>query len=300
MTRYRWTGRSDGPGALRIHEVVQHADNNTDFAGATALIGFACDVGVHRNQGRAGAAEGPRALRDALANLPVHFSHNLIDMGDVVCVDDDLEKAQQELASLVERVLRAGGTTLGLGGGHEVAWGHYQGIAAAFPNKRLGIVNVDAHLDLRPLLPGNLGTSGTSFLQIAQHRPEQFDYLCIGVQRFGNTAALFKIANDLKASLVLADEVNEKALPAIHQLIARSDIVYVTVCMDVFAAAFAPGVSAPQPLGLLPRDVIPLLRALRASHKVIAFDIAEVCPALDRDHQTAKLAAALISEAVLD
>ena len=68
-----WHGRADaeeGPRALRWHQVIRPlADGD---APGLALLGFACDAGVARNQGRAGAAEGPAALRRALANLAWH------------------------------------------------------------------------------------------------------------------------------------------------------------------------------------------------------------------------------------
>ena len=51
-----------------------------------------------------------------------------------------------------------------IGGGHETAWGHFQGLA--HPNKDIAILNFDAHFDLRPLINGQLGSSGTPFRQI--------------------------------------------------------------------------------------------------------------------------------------
>ena len=59
--------------------------------------------------------------------------------------------------------------------------------------------------------------------------------------------------------------------------------------------AYAPGVSAPQPLGLLPADLVPLLRWLSSHPKNAGFDIAELCPRYDRGSLTAKLAAQLLA-----
>ena len=57
-----------------------------------------------------------------------------------------------------------------LGGGHEVAFGTYLGLArisrSAHPGDRIGILNLDAHFDLRP---GPVPSSGTPFRQIAEH-----------------------------------------------------------------------------------------------------------------------------------
>ena len=67
-----------------------------------------------------------------------------------------------------------GHRVVGLGGGHEIAWASYQGIAQALQDDarlaRLGIVNFDAHFDLRKPEVAGPGTSGTPFLQIAEAR----------------------------------------------------------------------------------------------------------------------------------
>ena len=59
-----WNGRVDtgeGDRARRWHQVVRPLDDGT--LPGIALLGFACDEGVARNQGRIGAAEGPAVLR---------------------------------------------------------------------------------------------------------------------------------------------------------------------------------------------------------------------------------------------
>ena len=66
--------------------------------------------------------------------------------------------------------------------------------------------------------------------------------------------------------------------------------------MDVFSSSIAPGVSAPQACGLQTWHVIPLLRLIAQSGKVLSFDIAELAPPYDRDKQTASLAARLLWE----
>lgn len=303
-----WKGRDDGPNARRFHQAVRCVDLDRHASAAVdriAIVGFACDAGIKRNHGRVGAAEGPVALRSALAKIPLHMRNDweFLDVGDIICVGDDLEVAQQSLAAVIVRLVQANCRPIVLGGGHEVAWAHYQGLVKARPEQRIGIVNFDAHFDLRPLLPGGKGSSGSSFLQIAQERASQkkrFDYLCLGIQKFGNTAALFETARELGVITILSDviqqDVRGRVLAQLDQLISVTDSLYVTLCMDVFAAAFAPGVSAPQPLGLSPQLVLPLLLYLAASGKVAGFDIAEVSPALDHDGMTAALGAMLIAQ----
>jgi formiminoglutamase len=81
----------------------------------------------------------------------------------------------------------------------------------------------------------------------------------------------------------------------LETIIRQSEFLYVSICMDVFSSAYAPGVSARQPLGLLPWHVLPLLNRLAESGKVLILDIAEVNPLQDKDNLTAQLGASLVS-----
>src|SRR5207248_6597570 len=88
----------------------------------------------------------------------------LADLGNVRA-GDDLEAAQRRLGEAVAGVLRAGAVPVVLGGGHETAFGHFLGYTAA--GVEVGIVNVDAHLDVRPYPAG--GHSGSPFRQALEH-----------------------------------------------------------------------------------------------------------------------------------
>lgn len=307
-----WRGREDDLPRGRLFSRVRCHDLRASLPsaepGAYALLGFACDLGVRRNHGRAGASEGPSALRKALASLPLHGASpvELLDCGDLCCVDDDLERAQEALGAQVKRVIESGRLPILLGGGHEIAWGTAQGVMSAAPQTPLGIVNLDAHLDMRPLESG-LGHSGSGFAQIANEasaRGLPLSYLCLGLQRSGNTSSLMRRARDLGARWVEADDLTlhrgvetERALDELlGELKTQRGHLYVTLCLDAFSAAFAPGVSAPQPLGVSPWEVIPWLRRLASSGQVVALEIAELNPQYDLDGRTARLAASLISE----
>src|SRR4051812_2118906 len=155
-----WTGRDDtaaeGPDALRWWQCVKPW--SPDAPPGVVLIGFACDEGVRRNGGRVGARDGPRALRKALANLAWHQEHPVYDAGDVECVGEAMEAAQTQLADRVHFAIADGHLPLVIGGGHEAAWGTFQGIVTAHPADRIGVINIDAHFDLRTDDPGNSGT----------------------------------------------------------------------------------------------------------------------------------------------
>ncbi|MBP6217296.1 MAG: formimidoylglutamase [Oligoflexales bacterium] len=311
-----WHGRKDNLEKERFYEFVKTIDDPDEIIEPDqisclqniALIGFACDEGVKRNQGRIGAHKGPRALRKALANICPHTEKTAIyDLGDILCEDGSLESSQKQLGLLIAKVLNKKDTLpILLGGGHEIAWGHWQGIHDHLKsNERVCIVNFDAHYDLRPLLDGQKGSSGTPFLQIAEQCAKEkipFDYTCIGIQQSSNTPSLLRTAEAYKCKTVLADDIHNSGIESTQTLLAelvkRADKIYLTVCLDVFAQVFAPGVSAPQALGLYPWQVLPLLRQLITSPKVISFDIAELNPYFDWDQKTAKLAAQILLDLI--
>jgi formiminoglutamase len=313
-----WQGRIDSEynyDAFRWHQLVKFIDlRNEDtkqFEGKLgfAFIGFCCDEGIRRNKGRTGAAEGPDSIRKELAPLPCWFSKQveLFDAGNIYCEDITLEESQALLSRAVEKVLSLNLFPIVLGGGHEVAFGNYMGILDYLrsdeqkPN--IGIINFDAHFDIRPYENG--ASSGTMFRQIADSCEQQglkYSYLCIGVEKHSNTVDLFKTADKLGIKYIKASEITNgdysSLLQQVDKFIDEQDSIYLTVCSDVFSTANAPGVSAPQALGLDPKVVLRILEHILRTGKAISFDIAEVSPKYDRDNMTADLASMAIFSVV--
>ena len=210
-----WKGRIDSDtdyDAFRWHQWVQPLDLNDDgevFSGKLgfAFVGFCSDKGVARNKGRTGTALAPDFVRGQMSGLPCTFSQEvkLFDAGDIVCDEISLEEGQRELGVAVEEILRRKLFPIVLGGGHETTFGHFQGQHNFLKDKEktpeLGIINFDAHFDLRPYDMGN--SSGTMFRQIAdvcRAEGTPYHYFPIGIQQHSNTVSLFKKAEELGAS----------------------------------------------------------------------------------------------------
>lgn len=293
-----WTGRvdtADGPRALRWHQMVEPL--RPDSSPGIALVGFACDEGVRRNKGRVGAKDGPRAIRTALANLAWHQKLPVYDAGDVRCDDGDLVAAQSRLGEAVSGLVTDGQRPLILGGGHETAWGTFLGIVDARPRARIGVVNIDAHLDLRADEEPN---SGTPFAQIARwcaanRRP--FNYLCLGAAEPSNTAALLERAEGLGATVLTDICLPPWDLVGIHGLVAEFaqsvDLVHLSIDLDVLPGSVMPAVSAPAAAGVPLASVEPLVGRLLSNGNTIAVDLVELNPALDPGHCGARVAARL-------
>ncbi len=299
---FDWTGRFDGE-EESYHRIFQRVKTELDYETINpndfVLHGFAVDEGVKRNKGRVGAKDAPDVIRKNLSNFPViNSDFALLDFGNVKCEDENLELSQNLLAEKVFKVLSKQAKSVVLGGGHEVTFAHYSGIRKAFPNQKIGIINFDAHFDNRSLENG-LATSGTGFWQIAQEG--EIRSLHIGIQKNSNTRRLFEVADDFGMKYILADEIYSENIPnltfTINSFLEDVDIVYVTICMDVFNASIAPGVSAPAYNGIFTdRNFMQIYRHILSSEKTKALDVAEVNPNFDIQERTARLAASLVNE----
>lgn len=269
-------------------------------SGQPVLVGFPQDEGVRRNQGRPGAAEAPSAIRHWLYRLTPWdaepHSLDLLDVGNVR-IAGDLEESQQALAEVIAALLTASAVPIVLGGGHETAYGHYLGYVRA--GRDPAIVNLDAHLDVRPLRDGR-GHSGSPFRQALEHptRPLPGNrYVVLGAQPFAVSRAHRAYVQEKGGVIHWAAEVGENLEPRFRQECERlssASAIYVTVDSDVVSQAEVPGVSAPNPLGLCERAVAACAAAAGSSPAVSSFDLVEINPTLDRDGQSARWAAVVV------
>ncbi|MDA4827519.1 formimidoylglutamase [Kocuria rhizophila] len=330
-----WSGRTDGdtPEHLRwhqrarqgiAHEAAQQTPQNAsrgdgqrgadqDTAAQTAptaqtaqtpaveLIGFSCDEGVRRNKGRVGASEGPDALRGALAPLAMHADFGIHDAGTVVVPDRDLEGGQDTLGNEVARLLDTGNPVVVLGGGHDTAWGSYLGRTRCehLRDQRVGVLNLDAHFDLRQ---ADEPSSGTPFLQMARADREAgrtFDYTVLGISEPNNTGVLFRTADELGVEHLTDEQCQPRHLDAVlevvDRLVGRVDAIHLSIDLDVLPAAVAPGVSAPAGYGVPLETIQAVCHRVARSGKLVLVDVVELLPRMDVDGRTARAAARLIT-----
>jgi formiminoglutamase len=303
QTDFIWQGRVDNEekaeDATRLHQLVQPFSNQQN---GIAIIGFCSDEGVQRNKGRIGAAQAPNLIRKALANLPWDANKPVYDAGNIDCSNGDLEQAHNDLASQVADCLAQQHLPVVLGGGHEVAYGSWLGLITHLETNdavpQVGIINFDAHFDLR--LDTNGCSSGTPFYQIAkacESKGYAFNYCCLGVSDIANTQALFKRADSLgvtylrDADMPITELAKAKAL--LNNFISQCDVLYLTIDLDVLPASEAPGVSAPAARGVGIEVLEPLIEQIVASGKLRLADMAEYNPQFDIDGRTARVAARL-------
>jgi formiminoglutamase len=264
------------------------------------MIGFPVDEGVRRNGGRPGAAQGPSAIRQSLLKLTpdaeqfddfVDLLRHTADLGDIT-PGRDLEADQAALGAALDPHLDRGAIAIVLGGGHETAYGHF--LAYASRSRRVNVLNWDAHPDVRPLKDGK-GHSGSPFRQMLEHPSGTCTaYTVAGLNPPTVAKAHLDYLSSHRGTALFNTAIS---FHAIEQIYARCEnATLVSFDLDAVDQAVAPGVSAPAAGGM---SVHIWLHAAYAAGKcgtVGSIDVVELCPPLDPDGRTARLAARTVWE----
>lgn len=296
-----WTGRVDGPNPDHAlwSTTVRPMDDPASVDPGVALIGFASDEGITRNYGRAGAADGPDAIRTSLGFMSVHDERPRYDAGTITVDGHDLEGAQDTLADAVSTIAKAGHLPVVLGGGHEAAWGSYRGLheATGGDASSIAIINLDAHLDLRQAEPCN---NGTPFRQVSELAGDDFNYSVLGVSPTDNTKFLFDSARERGVNITTDDQLSELSPTEAADLAVKvtdgRDRIHLSIDLDVLHAAVCPGVTSPASVGVPLANIRAICTALAETGRLALVDVVELSPPLDVDKRTARVASRLIEE----
>lgn len=247
------------------------------------LFGVPDDTGVAMNRGRVGAADGPRAFREALARYgTTHHAGLQADLAEVGVFDfgdvppaDSLDATHDAVTRAASAILDRGLLPVMIGGGHDLTWPFVRAVAARHP--RLAGVFFDAHLDVR-----EEAGSGMPFRKILSETTCG-ELRVVGLDPFANRQD--HVAWFLAHGGRIEGESTFPSLDADH--------AFVSFDLDAIGAAEAPGVSAINPVGLSVHEADAAAFAAGAHDRVRSFDIMELNPRFDADGRTARLAARL-------
>jgi agmatinase len=251
------------------------------------LIGLPTDV--HSSFMR-GPAKAPPLIRAALFSphgnaasergLELGAEIDLNDCGDLPLTetaDDDARIRQAVDASLL-----AGAVPISLGGDHAVTYPILQAIAGR--HGPVDILHFDAHPDLYDELDGDRRSHASPFARIME------DGLAVRLLQIG-IRTLNKHQRE-QAARFGVQQVEMRNIDRAHCVFERP--LYISIDMDGFDPAYAPGVSHHEPGGLTPRDVIDFILGLDVP--LLGADVVEYNPDRDINGVTAVLAAKLVKE----
>lgn len=245
------------------------------------LIGIPDDTGVKLNHGRPGAAQGPDALRAALARYGVAEPHDwawpsIWDAGDVEVVPGDLEETHERVTNATLAMIEQGVFPIMLGGGHDLTFPFVRAVAEF--HKPMHGIYFDAHLDVRE----ETG-SGMPFRRLIESGAA--DSLRVhGLDPYANTREHIDWFKDNGGCIA----------GRTHDDDWLAQPTFVSLDMDVFDSAFAPGVSAHNPCGWSPSLGEQWVFQAGRHKQVKCFDIMELSPPHDQDGRTARLAARML------
>jgi len=198
------------------------------------ILSYPDDEGVRFNKGRPGALFGPKRILFYLGRLVARLKFS----GNISVITDfpkkvSLEKRHDWAHSQVHKFLSAGAKVITLGGGHDYGYPD----ARAYKQVSGGrVLNVDAHLDMRPMVLKKIN-SGTAFRRFLEEFKGE-DLVTWGLQAQANADEMLSFAES-KPSKVYS---YRDPMPNL------SGRVGLSICLDAFLGIR--GVSAPAILGL--------------------------------------------------
>ncbi len=222
-----------------------------------------------------GADRGPDAIIHASANMELYdietdsqaYQHGIFtdeaisgDVPPAEMVETVRQRVQEHLAKNKFVVLA--------GGEHSVSIGAVQAHARQYPG--MSVLQLDAHSDLRDEYEGSRYSHACVMARIKELCP----VVQVGIRSMD---AAERPALD-KERVFLAEEIHNSTTWIDAAVAGLTELVYVTVDLDVFDPSIMPSTGTPEPGGLLWYDVLDLLRAVCRRRTVVGFDVVELCP----------------------
>ncbi|HWD23151.1 MAG TPA: arginase [Burkholderiales bacterium] len=217
------------------------------------------------------------------------------------------------LASAVADSLRHGRLPCVLGGDHSCAGGTWTGVARALNQRELGLIWVDAHMDSHT--PRTSPTGRLHGMPLAWLLGQDDDLLyglaagvvhprhvaLVGVRSFEPEEA--ERLGRLGVRVFHMDEVRSRGLDAVMDdafAIAASQTAGfgVSIDLDVVTPEDAPGVATPAAGGIGGAELARALARIGGRPDLMAVELVEYCPRLDRDGRSARVAVEALAAAL--
>jgi guanidinopropionase len=265
-----------------------------------ALVGVPMDLGVSN---RPGARFGPRAVRSIERIGPYHPTFRGVPMGAVRAADVgdvpfrsrySLEQSLEDIEYYYVALKEQGVRPLSVGGDHSITYPILKALGKGAP---VGLVHIDAHCDTMGAYDGSKFHHGGPFrLAVLDGVLDPERTIQIGIRGSSNMFWEFSHASGMTV-IYMEDfmKMGVSEVAARAREVVGDGPMYISIDVDGFDPAFAPGTGTPEAGGLEAREGLALLRALGGLN-VIGADVVEVAPQYDPTTNTSQLAAQLLFE----
>lgn len=268
-----------------------------------AFLGVPFDIGTSN---RPGARFGPRSIRaESCLIRPYHMatraapfdSLTVADIGDIPINTFNAPACVAIIRDFVAGVLAAGAIPISIGGDHTITHPILQAIAGR--HGRVGVIHVDAHADVNPVMFGEPINHGSWMRRaVEEDLVDPARVVQIGLRATGYAADDFDWIAGLGARVVTAEECWHRSLtPLMAEVRAQmgDGPVYLTFDIDGLDPSVAPGTGTPEVGGLTSIQGLEVIRGCRGLN-LVGSDLVEVAPMYDTSGNTALVGANLLFE----
>ncbi|MEX0350142.1 MAG: agmatinase [Paracoccaceae bacterium] len=224
-----------------------------------------------------GTANGPAAILEASNELERITGHaepcaeGILTEPPLDC-DGPLPDVMERLAQRTEAAIRAGKVPVTLGGEHSLTYGAVTGVARAL-GKPLGIVQIDAHADLRVAYQGEKHSHASVMHLLVEDG--------IRLAQFGVRALCQQEMDSRNSNGVFYHDAEDLVTHDFHKVDLPEDFpdhVYVSFDVDGLDPSLMPATGTPVPGGLGYYQALHLVEHALDGRTCVGFDVVELAP----------------------
>ena len=225
-----------------------------------------------------GTRYGPRELLlaseqvelwDEELGVDVH-GHGLLTLPEMDLSALTLSEAMTTIQQTAAHLLDQGKFLLTIGGEHSITSPLVA--AAAERHKGLGVLQVDAHADLRDSYLGERHSHACAMRRTMDYAP----LVQVGIRNISEDEA--RALPSLRTTIFYDWNMRDDPAWIDRAVDALPERVYITIDLDGLDPATMPAVGTPEPGGLSWRELTTLLRRTFERRTVVACDVVELCP----------------------
>lgn len=235
-----------------------------------------------------GASLAPPLIRQALHSGSMNLyteDGNSINQDYIIDKGDFKIHDYIEIEKISSQHIEKNSKLFSLGGDHSVTYPIVKALQKVY--SKIDILHIDAHADLYHEYEGDPYSHACPFARIMEEGLAQ-NLVQVGIRTLNPHQA-----DQAKKYNV---EIHEMKNLDLTKVPTFENPLYISLDMDAFDPAFAPGVSHHEPGGLSSRQVLDVIQ--NANGPVIGADIVEYNPNRDFQNMTAYLAAKMMKELI--
>ena len=279
-----------------------------------AFMGASLDM----SGGMRGTAYGPQAVRTGEVSGAwgeiVELAHpaagqvdwtkvfTCVDYGDAPIDILSGERSILPVHKMVTEIIEAGAIPVIVGGDHSLMYPDVVAVTDVHGKGEVGVVHFDAHFDGIPLLFGHYISHGAPVRRLIDEghvKGRNFVQIGLNSAKPGLKDIEWMRANEVRYHFM--HEIDRKGWEvvmkeALAEALDGPKKIFISVDTDCLDPAFAPGMGTPEPGGMTPRELFPILRALAIQNEVVGIELVEVNPLTDPTYRSAQVAVRILRE----